>query len=140
MIKLTLQREKILPTRTIGRMHVEDSYANYYTLEDTDRKMEEGGIKVPKETAIPRGRYRVKLTMSDRFKRVLPELLDVPGFTNIRIHNGNTPEDTEGCILIGMSYDEKSENIYQSIPAVVDLMKILDPADAHGEEIWITVS
>jgi hypothetical protein len=105
-----------------------------------DRKMEEGGVKIPKQTAIPRGKYRVHLTMSARFKRVLPLLVDVPGFTGVRIHAGNTPEDTEGCILIGLMFSEKSGTIMDSQRAVLDLLFQLHPADSHGEEIWITIS
>ena len=52
---------------------------------------------------IPAGVYRVKLTYSGRFQQLLPEVLGVPGFTGIRLHAGNTKEDTEGCILLGRS-------------------------------------
>jgi hypothetical protein len=140
VVNLILNREKMLPDRTLGRLYIEASYANYYTLEDTDRKMEEGGVKIPGKTAIPRGKYRVVLTMSFRFKRILPLLLDVPGFTGIRIHNGNTPEDTEGCILIGTRYNEELQQVSGSRVAVENLVSLLNRADVHGEEIWITVS
>ena len=70
-----------------------------YTLEDTVR---EDGIKLPGRTAIPAGCYEIAITESPRFKNaLLPLLLDVPNFTWIRIHAGNDPEDTDGCILVG---------------------------------------
>ena len=59
--------------------------------------------KIWGETAIPKGNYRVSLTWSNRFKRVLPLVQDVPGFEGIRIHAGNTSADTEGCLLVGLA-------------------------------------
>ena len=74
-----------------------------HTLEDTDRFLELKGVgaKIYASTAIGAGEYKGRLSMSNRFKKVMPEILNVPGFTGIRIHAGNTDKDTEGCILVG---------------------------------------
>jgi hypothetical protein len=58
-------------------------------------------IKIPHETAIPIGVYKVIVNMSPAKKRMLPRLLDVPGFSGILIHRGNTKHDSSGCILVG---------------------------------------
>ena len=75
-----------------------------YTLEDEIR---EQGVKVFGETCIDAGRYKVILTRSNRFKRIMPLLLDVPRFEGIRIHGGNTSRDTHGCPLIAFNTDYK---------------------------------
>lgn len=80
---------------TIGKLYINGEYF-CDTLEDTVRDK-----KIPNKTAIPAGTYKVIVNTSPRFKRLLPRLLDVPGFEGILIHRGNTPEDTSGCILVG---------------------------------------
>lgn len=104
IIKLT--REDKQTERTIGTLEFGSTWV--YSLEDTDRGLRsdlplEGikAIKVQNKTAIPYGRYEVVITYSNRFKKPLPLLLNVPGFEGIRIHSGNTEHDTEGCILLG---------------------------------------
>lgn len=86
------------PEYTIGKLYIDD---NYFcdTLEDVVRS----GEKVYGQTAIPAGKYKVKKTYSPRFKKKLPEILNVPGFSGVRIHSGNTAKDTEGCLLLGLN-------------------------------------
>ena len=94
-MKLTLKRIALRDTYTIGKLYVDDVYF-CDTLEDKVRDVKIKGI-----TAIPAGKYKVKITMSNRFKKLMPLLIDVPNFEGVRIHSGNTSEDTEGCILVG---------------------------------------
>lgn len=94
-MKLLLKRLHRTEYSTIGELYVDGKF-ECYTLEDKERE-----VKIKSETAIPKGTYIVGITLSNRFKRMLPILIDVPNFEGVRIHSGNTNHDTEGCILVG---------------------------------------
>jgi hypothetical protein len=88
---------------TIGVLLVDGLFFSY-SLEDEVRP---SGVKVSKMTAIPAGDYTITVTRWIKHKKSYPLLLRVPGFTGIYIHDGNTANDTEGCIIIGHYYDSK---------------------------------
>lgn len=105
-MKITVKREFFSDTETLGSMYVNDKFF-CYTLEDYDRKLKQNQSsteiaykKIYGKTAIASGDYRVILSISNRFKRLMPEVLNVKGFAGIRIHGGNTHENTDGCILV----------------------------------------
>lgn len=111
IITLDLNRQVFSNTETLGSLIVKGKHF-CYTLEDTVR----AGAKIHGQTAIPAGRYEVKLTMSNRFKRIMPELIDVPGFKGVRLHGGNTNLDTEGCPLVAFKqYKNKPHPVYTKI-------------------------
>lgn len=92
---------------TVGRVFV-DGERFSESMEDKDRGLTQDmseeeimRVKVYGETAIPTGTYTVKMTYSPKYNRNMPEVLDVPGFSGIRIHSGNTAKDSLGCILLG---------------------------------------
>jgi hypothetical protein len=87
----------------------------YYTLEDMYREKKVKGV-----TAIPYGTYEVIINFSNRFQKPMPLLLNVPNFEGIRIHNGNTAEHTEGCILVG--FTKSKDFIGNSKSAFVQFM------------------
>lgn len=106
-MRLELRRIAKRPTYTIGRLYINEEYF-CDTIEDTDRGLnsymsleEIKAKKVKGKTAIPTDTYRVKITYSPRFKKDMPLIENVVGFDGIRIHSGNTAEDTEGCIIVG---------------------------------------
>ena len=113
-MKLLLNRIFKGPEYTIGKLYIDGEWF-CDTLEDTVRVLPDecpytpNGIdckcegKIKGKTAIPSGTYKVVLSYSNRFKKILPELLNVPHFLGIRIHSGNTSSDTEGCILVGQN-------------------------------------
>lgn len=92
---------------TIGHMYIDGKYF-CDTLEDRDRglKKEMGREECLKRkvygmTAIPTGTYDVTITWSNKYKKKMPQIMNVPAFDGIRIHAGNTHHDTLGCILLG---------------------------------------
>lgn len=107
MLDITLERIVNRPTYCIGRLYVDGVYFSD-TLEDVDRGLDDTmseqeilSKKVYGQTAIPTGIYRVILNYSPKYKKVMPLLLNVKGYSGIRIHSGNTDKDTLGCILVG---------------------------------------
>lgn len=136
-MELILERKEFYPDRTIGGFYINGSFF-YYTLEDMDRKLEEGGVKIPKMTAIPRGRYQVIIDFSNRYQRRMPHILNVPQFEGIRIHIGNYPGDTEGCILIGKLIDDPNHVVLESKKAFDDFFPRLEAGLKEGE-VWITI-
>ncbi len=80
---------------TIGKLFINGVFF-CDTIEDVERD-----IKIMNETCIPKRRYQVIVNMSNRFKRLLPLLIDVPEFEGIRIHNGKDQNSSSGCIIVG---------------------------------------
>ena len=120
---------------TIGELSVNNNYI-CDTLED---KVRVDGEKVYAETAIPTGTYTLVLSYSNRFKKVMPEILNVPNFSGIRIHYGNSSKDTEGCLLVG-KWDGKTENwISDSKNSYNKLYPLLEEAFNKKENITITI-
>lgn len=136
-MKLLLVREPSGDSCTHGKLYVNGVF-ECFTLEDKDRKLESGGGKIYGQTAIPRGSYEVIINFSQRFKRDLPLLLNVAGFSGVRIHAGNTSEDTEGCILVGSSRGDQRVN--NSRVAFNKLFDQLDEAYAANEAISLEVA
>lgn len=134
-MELKLNRIFLGSSATIGELLVNDKHL-CDTLEDRVRPE---GEKVYGKTAIPEGTYEVKLTHSPRFKKTLPEILNVPNFSGIRIHTGNSSKDTEGCILVGTWDGEKEDWVGNSRIAFDELMTLLEEATSNKEKVTITV-
>lgn len=141
-MNLTLKRLNLTPNYTEGELYVNSVYF-CKTLEDTNRDLNKNGQfdnnekKVYGETCIPYGKYKVILSYSPKFKRELPEILEVPDFQGIRIHRGNKISDTLGCVLCG----EKVKNGYlsNSTPYEIKLVELLKQANLRNEESFIEI-
>ena len=130
---------------TIGKMYIDGEYF-CDTLEDTDRGLVQGmslsELKELKEygkTAIPTGEYIVTITYSNRFKKMMPLINDVPVFSGVRMHPLNTSKETEGCIGVGICDDPNKDWIRDSRKTFAKFMSILKPAIEACEDIWITI-
>lgn len=128
---------------TIGKMYINGAYF-CDTLEDTDRGLKSTmsvdeilARKVKAQTAIPTGKYDVILTFSPRFKRVLPLLLNVPGYQYVRVHNGNRPNSTEGCLLVGEN--KVKGQVINSRATLEKLMSVLLECEKKKEKVTITI-
>lgn len=129
-MKLKLERIYKAPTYTIGKLYIDGVYFSD-TLEDVVRA---DGVKVYGETAIPSGTYKVILNVSNRFKVLMPLLLNVPMFEGIRIHSGNTASDSSGCILVGKN--TVKGKVKDSKKTFAELMSVLKLAK---DEITIEI-
>ncbi len=127
MIALTLKRIELTTVATRGVLLLNGALIAV-TMEDVVRP-----TKTPGETAIRAGRYDVVVSHSPRFDVPLPLLLDVPEFSGVRIHTGNTPRDTEGCILVADSFNFDSlTNVISSRPAFVRLFDAIKHCTGRG--------
>jgi len=130
-MNLTLIRKYPADDCVIGELFINNEF-ECYTLEDIERP-----VKIPKITAIPRGNYNVVITYSESFKRPLPLLLNVPNYSGVRIHPGNTSKDTDGYILPGKGREEKK--VTQSQDAFAALFQKLDAA-SKVEKIFLEIT
>ena len=142
-MKLLNKRVALKDTYTIGHLSI-DGVPECDVLEDKvrdidhDGKFDHGESKVFAETAIPYGTYKIIITYSERFKKDLPLLLNVPSFDGIRIHPGNTSEDTHGCLLVG--HNTEMGKVTSSKDTFEKLFKKIKEAFDSNEEIEITIS
>lgn len=130
-MEIKVTRKEFTDKSVIGEMEIDGEFL-CYTLEDPPRL-----TKIPGKTGIPAGRYEVVIDLSTRFKRLMPHILNVPGFEGIRIHAGNRAVDTEGCVLLGMT--RGLDFVGQSREAVESFMFELGEGLRDGK-VFITVT
>lgn len=142
-MEIILTRKDFQKNCTIGELEIVHYGFKCFSLEDFDRDLYQktpltdiAQQKIHGQTAIPYGRYEVAITYSSRFKKMMPQILDVPGFAGIRIHNGNFAGDTEGCVLLGM--DRGEDMIFRSREACTKFLQVVEPA-CKMEKVYITI-
>lgn len=140
---MELQVQRKCPTKlsTIGELsetvpHQSDTPVQPFHCFTLEPPIRHDGAK---PRAIPAGRYRVTWRYSPRHSANVPHVEDVPGFSEIEIHAGNFPHDTEGCTLVAQSYSPTIPDfIGHSDPARDALYRLIEQVIRAGEEIWIT--
>lgn len=138
LLKRIARKEKY----TIGKFYIDGQYM-CDTLEDTDRGLKQSmtleeikKIKVYSQTAIPTGRYQIIWSYSNKFKKCLPLLLNVPGYEGIRIHSGNTEADTSGCLLLGQN--KVVGKVINSVVTCNKVLPLIKEACENGK-VYITI-
>lgn len=141
-MKLTLLRQPSIQAATMGKLYI-DGVLACHTLEDEVRELPGVPVnewKIKGATAIPAGVYAVTLETSNRFGENTPTINDVPGFSYIRMHAGNTAADTEGCLLLGMRATDHTLIGGTSKPAVELVRNAIIKAQSSHEIITIDIS
>ena len=157
-MELLVKRFSTGDESTIGALFVTDpfrgteplkGYPSFrcFTMEDQPNEP-----KVPGETRIPAGRYKIELRtrggMTKRYKKKFDWhigmlwLRDVPGFKWVYLHYGNYERDTDGCILVGdgaLSNVLGDGMVMSSVTAYTRLYAEIINAMHAGREVWITI-
>ena len=143
-MELRLERKYRSNNYCIDKLYINGKYFSD-ALEDPDRGLtdtmsleEIKKIKIKGNTCIPYGTYNVTITYSPRFKKNLPLINNVKGFEGIRVHNGNTPQDSSGCVLLG--FNKVKGRVVDSKVTVNKFIDIVQKALNKGEKVTITIT
>lgn len=138
---------------TIGVMYINGTRFSE-TLEDKDRGLTDAmksyeieAKKIYGRTAIPTGTYEVTMTYSPKFASrpwakkyngMVVHINDVKGFSGVRIHPGNTAEESLGCIFPGRNLEKGK--VLQSTSYYYKLVdNYIQPALKRGEKISLII-
>lgn len=143
-MELLIDRKWKKDSYTIGKLYINGEYF-CDTLEDVDRNLtsemsitEIKNKKVYGKTAVPTGLYTILYTYSPKYKRLMPLVDNVKGFSGIRIHSGNTAEDSLGCILLG--FNKEKGKVLQSRDTCNKFYKLIEEAIyKKGEAITLKI-
>ena len=143
-MELRLERKYRSNNYCIDKLYINGKYFSD-ALEDPDRGLTDSmsleeikKIKIKGNTCIPYGTYNVIITYSPRFKRNLPLINNVKGFDGIRVHNGNTPQDSSGCVLLG--FNKIKGQVIDSKVTVNKFIDIVQKALNKGEKVTIEIT
>lgn len=130
---LQVSRKIYTDKSTIGDIFFDNEFI-CSSLEDTIRN-----VKIAKHTAIPAGEYELTLSWSNRYGRLMPYILNVPFFTGIMIHWGNSDANTDGCILTGVYDPDKPDWIASSRKSFDELFAKIEKTIIDKEKIMVSI-
>lgn len=143
-MRVTLKRIAFKDEYTIGRLYINGVYF-CDTLEDKDRSLYDWQSveyilekKIKHKTAIPYGMYKLMWSYSPKYKRFMPEITGVKGFSGIRIHSGNTADDSSGCVLLG--YNKKVGMVLDSRKVCKKFDEIVEGYYKKGEPMTFEIT
>jgi len=145
-MELLLHRKILNETSTEGNLYIINEATGQRvwfcnTIEDKVRALPgewRSELKVYAKTAIPYGRYPVLVTWSNKFKRMLTGVFNVPDFEGIRIHNGTSEISSAGCIIVSYKDDDVNHRLINDKAAMNDLCKLVEKAQKK-EKIFIDI-
>ena len=125
---------------TVGKLYIDGIYI-CDTIEDRYREIKKKEDKIYGVTAIPCGRYPVVLDFSSKYSKIMPHILDVPYFSGIRLHPGNSDEDSLGCLIVGEFVPGVAGGWVKNSRIAYDkVFAKLKGASDKSERIFITIS
>jgi len=133
----SIPEKGIIKGYTIGSLYCTRDDGNLMTeicdtLEDEWRNYIMGEEKVPGDSCIPSGQYKILMQRSPHFNKLMPFLQDVPMFEGIMLHNGTSEKDTRGCILVGENTIKGK--LTSSVKCFNKLMELLNNS---GQSEWL---
>ena len=141
---LLVEREP-LHDCTPGKLYINDEFL-CDTIEDMDRGLMQDTplvdiqqIKIPDETCIPYGTYEVIMTYSPKFGKVMPQIMNVPGFDGIRLHGAHDINSVSGCVGLGEKVPDKEGVLCNGPSYTVKVTDLCTAADIKSEYIEITI-
>ena len=106
---------------------------------------QKAGERIFGKTAIPEGRYLVRVCYSKTYKRKMPMLQDVPSFGCIVMRTGKFANQTRGDVLLGHlgrvkgGHPSDHPHLEDSRCTFNRLYDLIEEAIDHGEEVHVTV-
>ncbi len=145
-MKLYLYRKIRKATYTMGKLYngveflcnvLEDPIRELVDLNDDGDFNDADEGKIYGQTAVPKGKYQIKIQHSPKFGKDMPYLQDVPGFTGIMIHGGANVDHTAGCLLVGEN--QSNGHLINSAAWSGVIRDKIAKAIKDGEEVWIEI-
>jgi hypothetical protein len=145
-MEIWLERKIFNKTSTEGNLWIKQPNGTWKwfcnTIEDVVRAKPgewKKSLKVFAKTAIPYGLYPVAVTWSNKFKRLMVGVFNVPDFDGIRIHWGVSELSSAGCPIISYHDSDSTHRLIFGKAATEDLIKMVQIAQ-KTEKVWLTIA